>query len=319
MEINLEQVGCDLCGQTGNTRVILPAGAPTELPEPCYIVRCNSCGMLYTNPRPDERSITLLYRKYYESTERKTSVGAAKKLIKNKPWLRRLWHAYNGQYLSEVLQKARGTVLDVGCGTGGLLDELAKKGCSTFGIELNPDSVKTCRCKGLDVRCGDLSNIDFPDRTFDTVILWHVLEHVPSPAATLRKIERILKPGGRLFINVPNAESYARKLFGKYWVAWHVPFHFSHFKIKTIQKYAVQAGFPVISCKSATPEYFIPRSIKLFLNRKKDFNQSGLILIIVFSLPFRLALALLLRLLDLLFWGGGESLNIELSKGPPPA
>lgn len=315
MHIRLHHVGCDFCKHVENTRILRPTPAPEELPEPCYIVRCVHCGMLYTDPRPDEASVTLLYRRYYNLAVKSAESEPLKNLVRATPWLRRLWHAYNGQYLGEVLSKISGKVLDVGCGAGDILEDLLKKGCEPYGVELNPDSVSICRRKGLNVQRGDISTVHFLDNYFDTVILWHTLEHLPSPTAALKEIHRILKPGGTLFIYSPNASGYLRRIFGKYWVAWHSPFHFYHFTPADITRLAGTCGYKTAYCRCATPEHFVSASICAFASHEmKRAALAALLCKFTRSLLFRLCIAPVFRVLDLILRDQGDCLTVELKK-----
>jgi len=133
----------------------------------------------------------------------------------------------NGQYIYEV--SAKGKILDIGCSYGVLLQILREKGGDVYGVETNLRFVKICREKGLNVIYGTLKDAKYPNSFFDIIILSQVIEHVPSPTEILKEVWRILRPGGRVFIYCPNADSYLRKIFGKYWHGWHIPFHFYAF------------------------------------------------------------------------------------------
>jgi SAM-dependent methyltransferase len=93
-------------------------------------------------------------------------------------------------------------VLDVGCGQGGALELFARHGLPATGIALGPD-VEICRQKGLDVREMDLSFFDFADGEFDFVWCRHALEHSVFPLFTLTEIRRLLREGGRVYVEVP--------------------------------------------------------------------------------------------------------------------
>lgn len=95
-------------------------------------------------------------------------------------------------------------LVDIGCGDGFFLSLVA--GTRKRGLEFNPDAVRRAREKGLDVREGLLSSL--PDGSADVVTMFQVLEHVREPAEVLRDAARVLRPGGRLFVAVPNDESY---------------------------------------------------------------------------------------------------------------
>lgn len=98
-------------------------------------------------------------------------------------------------------------VLDAGCGAGGYVTAMAAAGADAAGIEYMADKVAEWQARhpGDDrVRQGTLAAIDFPDASFDAVLLNEVLEHVPDDRQALQEIFRVLKPGGTLFMFTPS-------------------------------------------------------------------------------------------------------------------
>lgn len=94
-------------------------------------------------------------------------------------------------------------VLDAGCGSGRLLDELRDYGHVT-GLDLNPDSVEIARSRGHeDVVQGPVEQLPWPDETFDVVISLDMVEHTPDDRVTLRELRRVTKPGGHFLMTVP--------------------------------------------------------------------------------------------------------------------
>ncbi|HSB82300.1 MAG TPA: class I SAM-dependent methyltransferase [Candidatus Methylomirabilis sp.] len=256
-----------------------------------------------------------LYQTCYETQDGGTPRVTRRRIDQLKRLLRPLWHRYCGQYLAEVLRKAHGAVLEVGCGTGELLEELAMRGCRVHGVDINPTSIQACRRKGLPATLGELDSLAFPPDSFDTVILWHALEHLPSPRGGLERIRHFLRPGGSLFIYCPNAESYLARLFGQYWYQWHLPLHFYHFTPASLRRLAQLTDFTVVRLRTVTPEFFLAYSLDLYGragrgSALKTVLRSGLHR----TVCFRLAVAPLLRLLDWCRRGQGECLQVELMK-----
>jgi ubiquinone/menaquinone biosynthesis C-methylase UbiE len=96
-------------------------------------------------------------------------------------------------------------VLDVACGTGSILRELKRRGYSElYALEISDYAVARLNAEGIHARCGKLPQIGFPDREFDVVIASQVLEHIIRRVAFAKEIRRVLKPGGRAFIFVPD-------------------------------------------------------------------------------------------------------------------
>ncbi len=97
-------------------------------------------------------------------------------------------------------------VLDAGCGAGGFVEAMAARGAEVVGVEYMADKIREWqqRHPGDDrVRQGDLAKLDFPDDSFDVVLLNEVLEHVPDDNLALREIARVLRPGGAFFLFTP--------------------------------------------------------------------------------------------------------------------
>ncbi len=95
-------------------------------------------------------------------------------------------------------------LLDVGCGDGFFLSLV--KGGRRRGLELNPEAVRKARAKGLEVEEALLPAVPAGDA--DIITLFQVLEHVEDPVGVLGQAARVLRPGGRLFVAVPNNDAY---------------------------------------------------------------------------------------------------------------
>ena len=229
--------------------------------------------------------------------------------------LRSLWHALAGQWLCPFLRKARGKVLDVGCGTGDLLEEAAARGCEAYGLEFNPESVARCKERGLKATCGDLESASLPEASFDTIVFWHSLEHLPSPKRALEKAARLLKPGGRVYVYLPNAGCYLAAWAGPAWFPWHLPFHFYHFTPATLRRLSEASGLRVVSLRTATADFCVSRTLRALSAEKPRGVARFLADRLSSSLAARLLMLPVLRALDFLMPGRGEFIFLELAKG----
>lgn len=107
-----------------------------------------------------------------------------------------------GNFLKNKHIKAGDKVLDVGCGQGGALELFRQNGLEAIGITLGPD-IEVCRQKGLDVIEMDMAFLDFADAEFDFIWCRHALEHSVFPLFTLTELHRLLRAGGRIYVEVP--------------------------------------------------------------------------------------------------------------------
>ncbi|MFO1461742.1 MAG: class I SAM-dependent methyltransferase [Verrucomicrobiota bacterium] len=139
---------------------------------------------------------------------------------------------------------ARGSLLDIGCGTGGFLEQLRGRYPDAYtltGYDVAGPALEHARGLGIEVHRGSLTRLKDQGRTFDAITLWAVLEHVPNPVETVEIASCLLKPGGALLALVPNLDSLAvRLLAGKY--RYILPQHVNYFSGATLRRLLSDAG-----------------------------------------------------------------------------
>jgi SAM-dependent methyltransferase len=110
--------------------------------------------------------------------------------------------AVSQRLIDFVKEEGGHSVLDLGCATGNYCVALSKAGFDVKGADINPKYVETARKRGVDAHVAD-GRVPFPDKSFDTVLLFEVLEHVPDPAATLAEARRLARKN--VLITVPHS------------------------------------------------------------------------------------------------------------------
>lgn len=314
-KIKLESISCDLCGALNNITLFRARDYRFGHPEIFNIVRCISCGLIYLNPRPTSGSINKLYEEDY-ITENRPSIVTEVDTSRWKASLVRIGRKFIGSYTDEIINQSAGKILDIGSGNGYLLLSLKQKSCEVFGVETNWKSVNMCKKLGVTVFHGTLEESRYPDSFFDVVLLSQVLEHLPSPQKALKEIWRILKPGGKVFIYMPNPQGYIAMVFGKYWHGWHIPFHFYSLPGDTIRKLAEKTGFTITKIRTVTPTRFFTVSLKGYLWGEKKGNtkpiEKGRFLD---SALFIISISPLFRILDFILPKKGDCLRVIMMKG----
>lgn len=199
--------------------------------ESFQIFECESCGLLYTEPRPDKDKIGLYYKSdaYYSHQENKQ--GFIPRLYEKVKTIN-----LKNKYKMATIGLQTGKALDIGCGVGDFLHQMEQNGWECTGVEPSEDakSIARKRVKGKIVSTGDLES--FPNETFDLITMWHVLEHVDDLKWQLRQLQRLVKPKGRVVIALPNYKSYDGQFYNAYWAAYDVPRHLNHFNKETLAK-----------------------------------------------------------------------------------
>lgn len=152
-----------------------------------------------------------------------------------------------------------GKVLDIGTSTGVMLDIFREKGWKTFGIEPSQSS-KIALQKGHDIKQGFFENVHFKKEEFDLIILNHTLEHLDNPLSVLNKVFGLLRKGGYVLVDVPNAGGIGSKLLKKKWPYLLPKEHVSQFTKTSLSNLFVMAGFNIahFESRSGIFEYASP-------------------------------------------------------------
>jgi SAM-dependent methyltransferase len=121
------------------------------------------------------------------------------------------------------------------------------------GIDATENAVAVLREAGIEGHVGDDTTLAqvFDPESVDLVLLNHVIEHVPHPAETLRRLAAVLKPGGEIHGATPNVDAWDARLFGSDWVGWHPPRHFILFDEATFRRCAEDAGLELVAWRSS--------------------------------------------------------------------
>lgn len=211
---------------------------------------CLSCGIIYTSPRLNQDS----YFKFYDTEYRKiyTSLNYA---ISKKDFFDD--QKYRGNEILKIIRNKHkkfkiSSVLEVGCGMGGILEPFKKKGCKVKGIDLGSEYIEYGKSKGLDLSIG---TIDIIDERFDFIIYSHVLEHLTDLGSELIKIKERLNKNGLLYIEVPgilNLKKY-RWDIGRYFQNAHT----YHFSLLTLKNVLSKNGFKLLYGNEKVESLFV--------------------------------------------------------------
>lgn len=235
--------GCGICDVL-DSRVLhhmefsMPMESP--LPDRYDIVACAGCGFVYADTPGTQQDYDAHYTDFSRYEDAAVASGGgdsgydASRLSAAGSWLARR--------VSTTC-----SIADVGCGNGGLLDALSARGFSKLtGIELAPGCLANLREKGYDARSGSIRRlpVDLSD-SFDVVLLSHVMEHVVDLKESLTSARSLLRPGGLVYIETPDASRYADRHLVPFY--FFDPEHINHFDVNSLTNLCHSVGLSVVN------------------------------------------------------------------------
>lgn len=267
---------CPCCGSIA-IRKVLACKDYTVSNEMFDIWECGDCDIRFTNNIPGQESIGAYYQSDTYISHSDTEKGLVNKLYK-------IARSYTIQWKMNLVKRSlgsglqKGSLLDIGSGTGTFLHKAITSGWSVTGLEPDEGARKICRDK-YDIQPEVPGKLfELPSRKFDAVTMWHVLEHVHQLHEYMEQIKRVLKPDGAAFIALPNYTSEDARLYEKFWAAYDVPRHLYHFAPKAVSKLAALHGMKVESLKQMWLDaFYIAMLSEEYKNGKSNFGTAVLI------------------------------------------
>lgn len=231
---------CPAC--KSQAREALPAYSLDEW----AVARCTDCGFVYLSVVPPVEAMAGEFE-WDASSKRET-----RRRRKAMPILKRFDAVTRARLhlfprpddkIAKIFRE--GAVVDVGCGTG----HAFPPGPKPYGVEISPVLAKLSgemfRARGGEVvEASALEGMRrYGDAMFDGAIIRSFLEHEHEPGPLLDEMARTLKPGGRLYIKVPNYGSLSRRVMGRRWCGFRWPDHVNYFTLHSLRDMLVRRGF----------------------------------------------------------------------------
>ena len=228
------------------------------------MMKCMECDVLFIDPMLKDHLNVIYPENYYSFT------GATKKnwVVAIKEWLdRRSFRA-----LTAGLSGRELTVLDIGGGTGWLVDQLKESDPRfTFSliVDIDDGAEKHAIAKGHDFFLGKFEDLPVSERRFDLILMLNIIEHVPDPKSVLEKAAALLAPGGKIWVKTPNFDSLDARLFRhRSWGGYHAPRHFVLFNRSSFERLARGAGLTTLDFSYTQGAPFWAISLLDILRRK---------------------------------------------------
>lgn len=248
-------IACTVCGDTSATLWRVGVDHLLGGTHRYRAVQCVRCGTRRLDPRPDAETMAEYYRPetYARAEEEGSEVG--KRLD---AYAARLASGY--PFPPRTPEGAGYSALDVGCGDGRFMAALQKRGWQVTGTETDPTAAELAHKRTQATVYETPLPPEEVGAKYDLVALLHVLEHVSDPRETLTGVRERLKPGGKLLLVLPNADSLEAGLFGTSWYHLDLPRHFWAFSPGSLVRLVETCGFEIADVRY-TPFLFAPQSL----------------------------------------------------------
>lgn len=192
-------VNCAICNQ--DHTIALQKAKSLYSEDMFDIVSCKHCNLVYVNPRQNWGKKRLILESMIADTSFHDKSDRDKYIYES---------ILN--YVETYQKPSR--ILDVGCSTGRLLSEAKKRGWDVYGVELNRSCADYCKNKeSINIFQGETFESNFPDNYFDVIVMVHSIEHLYNLRDDIKKINKMLKPSGLIYIMTPNFDNYLIKIF----------------------------------------------------------------------------------------------------------
>jgi SAM-dependent methyltransferase len=244
---------------------------------------CAQCGLVFQNPQISPNTMVTHYNQetVYDLP---LSLKGIKKTLFNHGLSKR----------AKIIKKFKhsGRLLDIGCGSGAFINFMATNlSFEVMGTEINKANIEFIEDHySLDVRFGDIGELDLPIKQFDVITLWDVLEHIHDPKQMILNLNTFLKPDGLLVLRVPNLNSLDSKIFGRFWAGLDAPRHYFIFLENSISKLLDDCGYQIKLIDQSIGGYlnFIT-SIKFWLTNSEICGEfKRIIMGLLSSIPLQI-------------------------------
>lgn len=251
---------CPCCGNPGSSLWMVVPDRFWGKHDSYDLLHCAACSHTWlANPPSPEELVHYYNPEYHKAVGSTGEISAAR-------WAKQL--AALQRY------KSGGSILDIGCSSGGFLSYLKDGPWRLHGIEAEPSTAQRARAiTGGEIFAGDVLQATFPAESFDVITCSDVLEHLYEPRHVFLKIYQWLKPGGIFYAFVPNILSWEARVFRTHWYGLDLPRHLHHYSVGSLRALGRFASLPVLRMLTP-PGCYLEQSASILVNDL--ISRSGL-------------------------------------------
>jgi SAM-dependent methyltransferase len=208
-----------------------------------YIL-CKNCGLFFVNPILKDETLM----DFYENEQ--TWLNVLQNPMQQK--MDKLKFSYGLDLIELNIQ--RGTLLDVGSGTGHFMRIANDRGWKSLGIEFNKKEIELSIKEGLEIVDKKLEDPFFNKKKFKLITMWEVLEHLKDPKEIIKRSYELIEPGGLILILVPNRDSLLNRILHEKSETLTPHCHISMFNNVTLNNLLINEGFSILETETVVSE-----------------------------------------------------------------
>lgn len=244
--VELENIPCPNGCPVNDELVLTGRDRLHGLPGEFNVVKCRTCALMRTNPRPTPETIGFYYPDDYGPyLGTRIKPAPEYKQSASKLFLRKIYKSIFRFNSNIIPPLPSGRMLEVGCASGSFLAVMAEQGWNVQGIEFSDTPAENARAAGFLVTTGSVESAPAPSDPVDLVVGWMVLEHLHDPIYALTKLANWTRPGGWLAISVPNAAAAEFHILKGSGYALQLPTHLYHYTPESLARVLANSGWRI--------------------------------------------------------------------------
>jgi SAM-dependent methyltransferase len=264
----LPRATCPLCGSTEHEERFVEGEH--------RVLHCRTCALLFIDPYPSEADVRESVTSDHDPTADHTA--ALKDRYAGEV-------AFYDENFGAIFKHSSGarSLLEVGCGTGRLLELMCKAGINAEGVELDPGRAEAARARsGCTVHVTPVEDLR-TDEQYDVITLINVLSHIPSLTKLFDAVRRLLSDRGKLIIMAGEMRGDVERGDAMHWA---IPIHMHFLGLSTIEYICAEYGFRILH-RERTP-YAMSIFSEARFKAPGRSRMRNLIKAVVLRLPFAL-------------------------------
>ncbi|MFN4083921.1 MAG: class I SAM-dependent methyltransferase [Bacteroidia bacterium] len=233
-------------------------------------VTCNNCSHLFLQNQPHPDELPIIYPDNYQPYRFETDLNPIVRWFRDRVQLAKV-----KDYKKYI--KPEASIIEVGAGSGILIESLKKFGPPTWKLTANEFEMKRLQRlegKGIHFAIGNFETIEFTEK-YDVIIMNQLIEHLYNPDTMLKRCHSLLNKNGIVIIETPNYLAVDHSLFkNKYWGGYHIPRHFNIYSYKTLKQHLQANNFEIVTQEFLlSPAFWVQSFHHYFYDRKSSLKN----------------------------------------------